>query len=162
MSGALAEAESARPLRTSKGCQSAFYWTYPKADSPVIERISRVPQLRREGGDASSTSRSPRGLRTGTPRLSSLSRDDAGTHVVLVLLNFAPDSAARAPVALDGCGRGSVAQRVHLRGGRVGRLTPVEGWRARQGASIEEILAPYSITVVDLHLQTPAPGALEK
>jgi hypothetical protein len=138
---------------------SAFYWTYPKADSPVTSAFRAYRNFDGKGGRFLDFA-VPARAANGDPSSVFVSRDEAGTHVVLVLLNFAPDSAARASVVLDGCGAVQSRSAFTYAGGASG-LTPVKE-AGSPGASIEEILAPYSITVVDLHLQTPAPGALEK
>jgi hypothetical protein len=75
----------------------------------------------------------------------------------MVLLNLSPDAAARATVQLDGCGPIQSQSAFTYTTGATG-FVPLETGNA---PGVVELVAPYSITVIDLHLQTPAPGALE-
>ncbi len=158
MSGALAEAEALGRFG-EQGVSSAFYWTYPKADSPVTSAFRAYRNFDGKGGRFLDFALAARAA-NGDPTSIFASRDEAGTHVVLVVLNLAPDSAERASVVLDGCGAVQSRTAFTYAGGASG-LTPMKE-AAPPGAPVEELLAPYSITVIDLHLQTPAPGALER
>jgi hypothetical protein len=163
MSGALAEAEVLGRFG-QQGVASAFYWTYPKAGSPTVNAFRAYRDFDGAGGHFLEFEL-PASVSPGAePASLFASRDETGTHLVLVLLNLAPASAARASVQLDGCGPVQ-SQRAFTYAGGPGGLTPVvastKGGAAPAGA-VEEVVAPYSITVIDLHLQSPAPGALEK
>jgi len=82
------------------------------------------------------------------------SRDDAGRHLVAVVLNLSRKEAVGADVDLSACGKVTSAQAYSYEGGR-------EGFRPRSpaldGAKVAQSLAPYSITVLDVVLDGSAP-----
>jgi hypothetical protein len=159
MSGALAEAEALGRF-AEQGVSSAFYWTYPKADSPVTQAFRAYRDFDGKGGRFLDFAVPTHPATNGDLSSIFASRDEAGTHLVLVILNLTPDSAARASVVLDGCGAiQSKSAFTYVAG--TSALAPVKEAGA-PGSSVEELVAPYSITVVDLRLQVPAPGGLEK
>jgi len=156
MSGALAEAEALGRF-AQQGVSSAFYWTYPKADSAVANAFRAYRNY--DGKGARFLDFTMPTSSTSSGGLTSLfaSRDQAGTRLVMVLLNLSPDAAARATVQLDGCGPIQSQSAFTYTTGATG-FVPLETGNA---PGVVELVAPYSITVIDLHLQTPAPGALE-
>ena len=91
------------------------------------------------------------------------SRDADGTHMVVVLLNLSPDSAAQAKVRLDGCGPLKTEETYSYAGGPVSRgLAQQPPGPPGSAVALEPTLPAYSITVLDIHLQHAAPGRVEK
>ncbi len=157
MSGALSAAEALGRF-AQFGVMSAFYWTYPQAGSPTIQAFLAYRNFDGKGGRfldwylPSTTAE--------TDATVFASRDESGKRVVAIAINMSPDNAVNAKVELTGCGA-HTARRVygHMKG--AGGL--VAGEAAQAGpATFEQILPPYSITVLDLELAEAMPGALEK
>ncbi|HEY8088877.1 MAG TPA: glycoside hydrolase family 44 protein, partial [Polyangiaceae bacterium] len=162
MSGALAEAEALGRFG-QEGVSAAFYWTYPKADSPVVMAFRAYRNFDGKGGRFLDYS-VPTGTTLSRDFVSAFaSRDADGTHMVLVLLNLSPDSAAQAKVRLDGCGPVKTEEAYSYAGGPVShglaQQPPSTGGSA---ATLEPTLPAYSITVLDIRLQHAAPGRVEK
>ncbi len=153
ISGALAVAESLGRFAEA-GLTSAFYWSYPPANSPVFWAFRAYTNFDGRGGRFQDNFVS---ASSATTSLTSLfaSRDDAASRFVLVALNAAPDSAARATIALPGCDAPTAASSwVYVGGGSgIAEGAPV---RAAAGAIIAE-LPPSSITVIDLRMRAASP-----
>ncbi|MFO0756274.1 MAG: glycoside hydrolase family 44 protein [Byssovorax sp.] len=147
MSGGLAVAEALGRF-AANGVHSAFYWTYPPAESPAFWAFRAYRNFDGQGGRFLDLA-----LVTGAAEGASLfaSRDRAGSHIVAILLNFKPDRALRPRMALSGCG--AVAkQRAFVYAGAPAGFTPVAASQSG-GAVTTGTLPPLSITVLDLELE---------
>jgi hypothetical protein len=146
-SGGLAVAEALGRFAEG-GVQAAFYWTYPADRSPAFWAFRAYRDFDGKGGHFLSRvvpSTAPEGVSLFA------SRDDAGGHLVAVLLNLRPDRAVRPRVALTGCAR-VVAPRAFRYAGGPDGFTPAVA--TADGATLTtEALPPYSITVLDLPLE---------
>ena len=78
------------------------------------------------------------------------SRDEAGTHYVLVALNLKPDVTVRAKVNLEGIGR-VVGERVFSYGPGSAALTERPA-KPSETPEVSWMLDPYSMTVFDLKI----------
>jgi Glycoside hydrolase family 44 len=158
MSGALAAAEALGRF-AQFGVTSAFYWTHPPEGSPVIQAFLAYRNFDGKGG---------RFLDWYVPTTAAdhvslfASRDEAGQHLVLVAINMSPDEATLAKLGLDTCGGvASMSTYMFVRGTRT--ITPVLPERGDAApTSSDQILPPWSVTVMDVHLASPMPGALER
>lgn len=142
MSGALALAEALGRFG-SEGITYAFYWTFPPKNSPAFWAFRAYRNFDSNGGRFLD-----RSLATTMASDVSLyaSRDDDRKHLVLVTLNKDPVSAARAKIALEGCGR-IVSRRKFTYGPHTDTLAD-DGTTA--SADLSELLPPYSINVFDV------------
>jgi hypothetical protein len=144
ISGGLAVAETLGRFGQS-GIQAAFYWTYPPNRSPAFWAFRAFRNFDGKGGHFLSSS-----VPTSTADGVSLfaSRDDGG-HVVLVALNLKPDTELSAKIDVSSCGQ--------IASGRAFRYSAdapelTAGPIQPAGGELAAALAPYSITVFDLHL----------
>ena len=154
MSGGLATAETLGRFGT-EGLTSAFYWTVPAAGSPAYYAFRAYRDFDGKGGKFLDWSIGA----TPAPMTSLFaSRDDAGKHLVAVLLNFSPTEAVAASVDLHGCSAVESARAFGYRGKGDG-FSQVD---AAAAAPVRTVLPPYSITVLDLTLVQPMPGTLAK
>ncbi len=147
ISGGLALAEALGRFAEG-GVRAAFYWTYPPDRSPAFWAFRAYRDFDGEGGRFLDLS-IPAAAAEGTSIFAS--RDEAGTHVVAVILNLRPDRAARPTVALPGCGRVARLRWLRYAGGPDG-LAPAEGAVSGDAVTLDA-LPPYSIGVLDLHLE---------
>ena len=127
-----------------QGITSAFYWTYPPADSPA--RSGRFAPYRNFDGkgahflDRSLSSSAPEGC------LSSFRAPRTRRQMVAVLLNLDPHRPANAALALHQCGGMKVQRVLTYDGDPVGfmeRIKPTTGMRV-------ENIPPYSMNVIEL------------
>lgn len=79
------------------------------------------------------------------------SRDEAGAHVVAVLLNLRPSRAIRPRVTLTGCAAAASSRAFRYSGGPDGFVATSA--IAAGSALTTEALPPSSITVLDLRLE---------
>jgi hypothetical protein len=144
MSGGLATAEALGRFGT-EGVFSAYYWTSPKERSPAFWAFRAFRNFDGAGGHLLDWSVPVKGDAT----LASLfaSRDVNRRRVVAVLLNLAPLSPLSARVIVDGCGSVASAHAVTYTGGD-GGFRELEASSA--GSALETLVAPYSITVLDV------------
>jgi hypothetical protein len=148
MSGGLATAE-ALGRYAQFGLTSAYYWTYPTANSPSMWAFKAYRNFDGKGG---------RFLDWYTPTTpvqnASLfvSRDDSGKHMVAVALNFSRQNAISAKIDLGSCGSVGSVQSYTYAGGASGFASG--GAPAKnQDKILTRALAPYSITVFDIELE---------
>lgn len=147
MSGGLATAEALGRF-AQYGVDAAFYWTVPPDGSPAANAFRAYRDFDGKGGrfgDYFLPATAPEGASAFA------SRDKAGGRLVLVILNFAPDVPLDASVDLASCGGvKSVSARTYTGQptgfGSANAATAVSRATAR--------LPPYSITVLDLALDT--------
>ncbi|HET9450545.1 MAG TPA: glycoside hydrolase family 44 protein, partial [Aggregicoccus sp.] len=148
MSGGLALAEALGRFG-QQGLDSAFYWTYPAANSPAFWAFRAYRNFDGKGGrflDYSVPTRS------SAPYASLFaSRDAAGGHLVAVLLNLDPERPVRAQLNLAGCGAPSSRRTFRY----VGDATGFTELPASAVEGLQDTLPPYSITVLDLTVATP-------
>jgi Glycoside hydrolase family 44 len=150
MSGGLATAEALGRFGT-EGLTSAYYWTSPKERSPAYWAFRAFRNFDESGGRFLDWSVPVRGVGTLTSLFAS--RDANRRHVVAVLLNFASLSPLSARISVASCGVVSAARAVTYTGGAAGfRKLEVSSDDSLQRISV----APYSITVLDLTVGSPA------
>jgi len=145
MSGGLAVAEALGRFG-QLGVRSAFYWTYPPKASPAYWAFLAYRNFDGKGGrflDAS--------LPTNAEKDTSLfaSIDASGTHMVIVALNFMPDRPMRPKIVLDGCKKATSQNVYEFAGDATGFVAKPS---KVAGGEVDLTAAPYSITVVDVHL----------
>jgi hypothetical protein len=155
ISGALAMAESLGRF-AEYGVYSAFFWQFPEAGSPGMNAWLAYRNFDGAGGkflDWYVPSTPPEGTSLF------VSRDEAGTHVVAIVLNMSPDDALVETVDMSGCGP-VVSRRA---------FTLVAGSKGLTAAPpitvpgpVEQFVPPWSIVVLDMKLATPMSGAVEK
>lgn len=142
MSGALALADALGRFGL-EGIAYAFYWTFPPKNSPAYWAFRAFRNFDSNGGRFLDRS-------AATTMVSDVSlyasHDESGQHWVLVTVNKDPVKAARAKIALDGCG--SVAHRRKFTYGPHTDAIADDG--ATTGSELSEFLPPYSINVFDV------------
>jgi Glycoside hydrolase family 44 len=148
MSGALATAETLGRY-AQFGLTSAYYWSYPPADSPVMWAFRAYRNFDGKGGrflDWYSATTPVQGASLF------VSRDDSGNHMVAVALNFSPQNAIAANVDLSSCG--AVASvKAYSYGGGTGGFKGVDAPFKAHDKTLLEALSPYTITVFDIELE---------
>jgi hypothetical protein len=157
ISGALAIAESLGRF-AQFGVASAFYWTAPPPGSPGTQGFLAYRNFDGKGG---------RFLDWYIPTTSAsgdvslfASRDEAGKHVVLVALNLSPSVATLAQIDTGSCG--AVASRTaYSFVSGASKFEPSEG-PPTQKATLDQVLPPWSITVIDLGFEAPLRGELQR
>jgi hypothetical protein len=158
ISGALATAEALGRF-AEFGVHSAFYWTHPPDGSPAIQAFVAYRNFDGKGGrflDWYVPS-------TGAEHVSLFaSRDEAGTHLVAVAINMSADEPFIAKLDLGTCG--PVASRTaytFMRAAPGFVAAPGSEAHSAEPSAPEQVLPPYSITVVDVHLSQPVPGRVK-
>lgn len=148
ITGALATAEALGRF-AQFGVTSAFYWTAPPPASPSSLAFLAYRNFDGKGG---------RFLDWYVPVTVSsegasffVSRDPGGKHFVVVAINMAPDAQVDAEIDLGSCGVAASHQAYTY----VGDAPHLSGALAVQdnAPSLRQALAPWSITVVDIHLR---------
>ena len=149
VSGGLATAEALGRFG-QQGLYSAFYWDGPKPGTATFWAFRAFRDFDGAGGRFLDFS-----LKTREAENLSLfaSRDEAGTHVVAVLVNRDPTYALRARVGVSTCGKVLKRRAFTYTGDSRGLV--VEPPAAIPG-DLVELVPPYSIRVVDVTL-APAP-----
>ncbi len=155
MSGGLALAEALGRFG-QQGLDSAFYWTYPPANSPAFWAFRAFRNY--DGKGARFQDRSVP-TRTSAPHSVSVfsSRDESGEKRVNVLLNLDPERPARASLEVAGCGT-VAAQRTFQFTGEAGGFSELPAAGGAVSGALELTLPPYSITVLELSMG-PRPEA---
>jgi hypothetical protein len=155
VTGALATAEALGRF-AQYGVTSAFYWTHPPDRSPSIQGFVAYRNFDGKGArflDWYVPATSPAGASLFA------SRDESGRHLVVVAINMSPEQVVAANIDLGTCGPvDSYAAYSYVRG-RSGFL-PWPASAVRPGG-LDQILPPWSITVLDVHLARPMTGSLE-
>lgn len=154
MSGGLADAEALGRFG-EYGVTAAYYWVVPPPGSPAAAAFNAYRNFDGHGGRFQDYS-----LPTKASLQTSLfaSRDREGKHVVLIALNFSPDAAIAADVDATSCGEADKAVAWTYTG--QGDSFTSEPANAASGR-VKLTLAAYSITVIDLHLNTPLVATVE-
>ncbi len=149
ISGGLAVAEVLGRLG-QQGVAGAFYWTYPPKDSPAYWAFRAYRNFDGHGGRFLNVS-----LPTKTAEGASLfaSRDETGTHLVLIALNLKPDTALRSKVDLKSCGP-VIGERVFSYAAGSSTIAESVAQPGDQDG-LKRLLDPYSITIYDLQLAKP-------
>jgi hypothetical protein len=152
-SGALAIAETLGRF-AQFGVTSAFYWWHPPEGSPALSGFGAYRDFDGKGGhflDYWVPSKPAEGVSLFA------SRDERGDHAVLIALNMSTETAVLGKIDLDACGGLASHQTYTFMRGSHGFIagTPV----GATGPSVEAVLPPSSITVLDVRLTQPMPGA---
>jgi hypothetical protein len=151
MSGGLATAEALGRFGQT-GLGSAFYWVYPQEKTPSWWAFRAYRNYDGEGGHFLDWSEPA----TGTPNVSIFaSRDDAGTHLVAVVLNLSSKDAVLGNLDVSACGK-VASQKAYT---YVGNAAGFRSVPPATPPSVSEVLPPYSMTVVDLRLSDATPIA---
>ncbi len=146
MSGGLAVAEALGRFG-ALGLTSAFYWDYPADRSPAFWAFRAFRDFDGQGGrflDESVATESTE------PLVSAFASTDARvSHFVAVVLNRDPGAPMRTTIDATSCGR-LVETRAYTYGGGDAGFAPA-ATEATDGTNrLRRMLAPYSITVLDL------------
>ena len=145
MSGALALAEALGRFGT-EGIDYAFYWLAPPPNSPNYWAFRAFRNFDGKQGQFLTRSVSTR----MDPSVSLFaSRDESGKHMVLIALNLEPTTAAKSTIALNQCGS-VVSRRKFVFSSQAPSMVD-EG--TKSGGNLDEVLAPYSISVFDVVLK---------
>jgi hypothetical protein len=157
VTGALATAEALGRF-AEFGVTSAFYWTHPaEASSPTLQGFVAYRNFDGKGGrflDEYIPSVAGQGVSLFA------SRDEAGEHVVAVAVNMSSDTAALASVELRGCGPLNSHQAYTYMRGANGFIVGTPAGPSLP--SVDLVLPPWSITVLDVRLAKPISGAAGK
>jgi hypothetical protein len=150
MSGGLALAEALGRFGQN-GLTSAFYWTVPNKGSPAWWAFRAYRNFDGNGGhflDLSVPARS-------AAPLSSIfaSRDPSGRRMVVILLNLDPGKAIQAEIDLSHCGEAKSRRAFSYAGTADGLVQLRSPGQVKRRTLVQRIL-PYSITVVDLDLES--------
>jgi hypothetical protein len=155
ISGALAIAETLGRF-AQFGVTSAFYWTAPPAGSPGAQGFLTYRNFDGKGGHfldwyiPSTSASSDVSLFA--------SRDQEGKHVILVALNLSPDVATLAKIDTGSCGAIASRQAYSFVSG-ASRFEASDA-PPTHDATLDQVLPPWSITVIDLGLAQPIRGEL--
>jgi hypothetical protein len=155
ISGGLAIAESLGRF-AQFGLYSAFYWQFPAGGSPGQQAYLAYRNFDGKGGrfqDWYVPSEAPEGTSLF------VSRDEAGTHAVAVILNMSPDDAVLEALDMNGCAP-VTSRRTYTYVAGVKGLQPAPPVTAP--GPVEQFLPPWSIVVIDMTLGAPMSGAVEK
>lgn len=146
INGAVAQAEAFGRF-AQFGVSHAFYWTFPKAKTPVYWAFRAFRNYDGAGGrflDTMVPSSSP----SGTSLFAS--RDETGKKWVLVALNFSADHPFDATINLDGCAAPTGAKAFRYAGAD---SAIVAGTATVQGSGLQVKLPPMSINVFEVTTQ---------
>ena len=145
MSGAIAVAETLGRF-AEYGVTSAFYWTYPPADSPLLAAYRAYRNFDGKGGrfeDRFVQSASSSDLSMF------VSRDAHREHYVIIAINLRQDSVANTTVELSGCAEPTSSSLLSYSGsGQNFAAQPVH----QNGVRLTLVLPPYSISVLELRM----------
>ncbi len=157
MSGALALAEALGRFGEG-GVHSAFYWTYPPAESPAFWAFRAYRDFDGQGGHFLDRTLAVHG--SGALMSAFASQSDDGGRIAMVLLNHNPDLALKATVDAGGCGVIETGRSFSYAGGAGGFVATSA---TVEKGSVQHSSAPYSISVLDLKVArrgtTPSPAA---
>lgn len=145
ISGGLALAEALGRFGQA-GIFSAYYWTYPPANSCAFHAFRAYRNYDGQGHGFLDYS-----LPTTADSASSLfaSKDASGQQIVAVALNLDADQAMDAQIELEGCGDFSKVRSFVYTGGSQG-LKPTSQAPEINASAVKQTLPPYSITVLEL------------
>jgi hypothetical protein len=150
ITGALATAEALGRF-AQFGVTSAFYWTAPEAGTPSSLGFLAYRNFDGKGGhflDWYVPTSAPDGVSVFASRDS-----QEGKHLVLVALNLSPENALSAQFDVASCGT-LTSQRTYSYVGGSGGFAAADSSGSVAGrAMLEAPLPPWSVTVVDVHLQ---------
>ncbi len=146
ISGGLAAAEAFGRFG-QQGLDAAFFWGTPKQTSPIFWAFRAFRDFDGKGGRFQDISLS---VQEADKVSLFASRDEAKTHVVLVLVNREPMATIAANVALQGCGH-VTSSRLFSYGSKSKSLNPGASELTQSGVSAT--LEPYSFSVLDLQLE---------
>ena len=149
ISGGLAVAEVLGRFG-QQGLTAAFYWRSIEAETPAYHAFRAFRNFDGQGARFLDLS-VPTEEGTGVSLFAS--RDEARSRLVLIALNLDPDSRADTNITLTGCGQ--VASRrvfAYESGSKALAAVPDERDSAPKARAESLILAPYSMTVVELNL----------
>jgi hypothetical protein len=150
ITGALATAESLGRF-AQFGVTSAFYWTAPDVGTPSSFAFLAYRNFDGKGGHF---------LDWYVPSTASdgasvfVSRDsEGGKHLVVVALNLSPNDTLATEFDLSSCGAVASHQSYSYVRGAEGLTASGAAPAGASGGAITETLPPWSITVMDVHLQ---------
>ncbi len=145
ITGALATAEALGRF-AQFGVTSAFYWTAPPPGSPSTFAFLAYRNFDGKGGHFLDWY-VPTTAGSGISLF--VSRDAAAKHLVAVAINMSPDTPLLADIDSGSCGALASHQAyTYSRDATTFVAEPV-----RAGDSVEQLLLPWSITVIDLRLR---------
>jgi hypothetical protein len=149
ITGALATAEALGRF-AQFGVTSAFYWTGPDVGTPSSLGFLAYRNFDNKGG-AFLDWYVPSTIGESASVFVSRDAEVGGKHMVLVLLNMSPDDALSADLDITSCGKLASQQAyTYTRGATAFSPSPlVQGG----GDRVDRDLPPWSITVIDAHLQ---------
>ena len=132
-----------------QGVTAAFYWAKLRSETRGFHAFRAFRNFDGRGGRFLDFS-----VPTEAPNDVSLfaSTDASATHVVAVVLNLDPVFAAQAEIDVTKCGQ-VTQERAFRYGPDVSALTEETG--KSSGTVLHELIAPYSIKVLDLTVQKP-------
>lgn len=146
ISSGLATAEALGRF-ADNGVKTAYYWPYPKLDSPAFYAFRAFRNYDGKGGKFEDN------LVPAKPMENTsiwASKDASGKHMVVVLLNYSPYRTVESTVALDACG--TVASTKHFVYTK-DKKAFADGKTAPSGPGVTASLPPYSISVLDITLK---------
>ena len=146
MSGGLAAAEALGRFGEA-GIHSAFYWTYPPPGSPAAHAFLAFRNYDGRGGRFLDFSI---GTRADPGTSFFASRDEAGTSIVAVALNFDPEAPADVTFSLGSCGQPETV-RSYSYDGRSGFVPSPP--LSPSTSEFRRVLPPYSINVLQIILR---------
>jgi hypothetical protein len=147
MSGGLAVAEALGRF-CAEGILSAFYWEYPPAASPAFWAFRGYRNFDGQGGRFLDESVPA----TSTDPLVSIFASRSGSHYVLMVLNLDPRAPAHTQINLSSCGAVTGGRAFRYAGDAAGFVASAP---PQPGASVDQDLPPYSITVLDVTTKGP-------
>jgi hypothetical protein len=150
MSGGLALAEALGRFAQG-GVTSAYYWVTPKKNTPAYWAFRAYRNV-----DGKGSGFLDQYVESSAPEGTSLfvSRNEAGTRLVAIALNFKNDEGKKAKIDVSACGKVTSRKTYTFSGDPRGFGEPKVA--TGEGGAVQETLPPYSITVLDLDL-APAP-----
>ncbi|MBM7112367.1 glycoside hydrolase family 44 protein [Archangium primigenium] len=152
MSGGLAQAEALGRF-AEQGLTSAFLFTYPPAYSPTFWAFRAYRNFDGKGGRFLDTYVPSRFDSDVNEQSLFASRSDDGRHMVAVALNLSPNTARNTQVELKGCGNVTGARLYTYRGDATG-FAPNPSL-LQSGSTVQTVLSPWSMAVLDLTLAQP-------
>ncbi len=151
ISGGMALAEALGRFGQTENLASAYYWTYPPADSPAYHAFRAFRNYDNNG------SRFPDyALKTESQKGTSLfaATDESRQRLVLVVLNLHAEKNKKAMIDIGTCDSTQVQRLFHYTDQTSG-IAPVDLESVKKsGNKIKTNLPPYSITIIELN-RTP-------
>ena len=150
MSGGLAQAEALGRF-AEQGLTSAFLFTYPPNRSPTFWAFRAFRNFDGKGGHFLDTYVPSRFDKEPEEQSLFVSRSDDGKRLVAVALNLSPDRARNTQVEFKGCGDVASTRLFTYRGDTSGFAE--NNALLQAGSSVQTVLSPWSMTVLDVTLQ---------